>query len=138
MPSHLNLPCLVFKIIANNGPSPEYADLFLKSKSQIPKSKISIPRAYCYFWGSEQRNKIKNETGGRGVSSSKQESAMVWDETEIAVPGWDRDWDDFSGISGIRDGTGMSFGKPGWDRDAPLNTEILAIPDLFEIEKMRK
>ena len=35
--------------------------------------------------------------------------------------GWDRDRDEFLGISGIWDGTGMSFGKPGWDRDAPLN-----------------
>ena len=41
---------------------------------------------------------------------------MGWDETGIPVPGfkipgWDRD--EFSGISGIWDGTGMSFGKPG-------------------------
>ena len=44
-----------------------------------------------------------------------------------------------------RDGTGMSFqefpgsgtslGKPGWDRDAPLNPGIPAIPDLCEIYK---
>ena len=62
---------------------------------------------------------------------------MGWDETGIPVPGckipgWDRDRDEFSGISGIRDGTGMSFGKPGWDRDASFNP---GIPDLFEIEK---
>ena len=67
-------------------------------------------------------------------------SARGWDETGIPVPGckipgWDRDRDEFSGISGIRDGTGMSFGKPGWDRDAPLNPGIPAIPDLFEIDK---
>ena len=30
----------------------------------------------------------------------------------------------------------MSVGKPGWDRDAPLNPGIPAIPDLFEIEKI--
>ena len=29
----------------------------------------------------------------------------------------------------------MGFGKPGWDRDAPLNPGIPAIPDLFEIDK---
>ena len=55
--------------------------------------------------------------------TSNQGSAMGWDETGIPVPGckipgWDRDRDEFSVISGIRDGTGMSFGKPGWDRDA--------------------
>ena len=54
-----------------------------------------------------------------------QGSARGWDETGIPVPGWDRDRDKFSGISGIRDGTGMSFKKPGWDRDAPLKTKIL-------------
>ena len=58
---------------------------------------------------------------------------MGWDETGIQVPGWDRDRDEFSGISGIRDGTGMSFGKPLWDRDASLNP---GISDLFEIEKI--
>ena len=58
----------------------------------------------------------------------------------MAVPTRDRqgdgikpDRDEFSGISGIRDGTGMSFGKPGWDRDASFNP---GIPDLFEIEKI--
>ena len=55
---------------------------------------------------------------------------MGWVETGIPVPGWDRD--EFSGNSGIRDGTGMSFGKPGWDRDAPLKP---VITDFFEIEK---
>ena len=62
--------------------------------------------------------------------SRYQVSAMGRDET--GIPGWDRDRDEFSGISGIRDGTGMSFGKPGWDRDASFNP---GIPDLFEIEK---
>ena len=66
---------------------------------------------------------------------------MGWDETGIPVPGckipgWDRDRDEFSGISGIRDGTGMSFGKPGWDRDAPLNPGIPTIPNLFEIKEI--
>ena len=55
---------------------------------------------------------------------------MGWDKT--GIPGWDRDRDGFSGISGIRDGTGMSFGKLGWHRDASFNP---GIPDLYEIEK---
>ena len=46
-----------------------------------------------------------------------------------------RSRDDFSGISRIRDGTGMSFGKPGGDRNVPFNSGILAIPNLYEIEK---
>ena len=57
----------------------------------------------------------------------EQGSARRWDKTGIPVPGWDRD--EFSGISGIRDGTGMSFEKPGWDRDATVNPGILAIPN---------
>ena len=66
-----------------------------------------------------------------------QGSAMGWDETGIPVPGykipgWDRDRDEFLVISGIRDGTGMSFWKPGRDRDAPLNPGIPVIPDLIE------
>ena len=60
-----------------------------------------------------------------------QGSAMGWDEAGIPVlgckiPEWDRDRDEFSGISGIRDGTGVSFGKPGWDRqDNDINTRTM-------------
>ena len=51
---------------------------------------------------------------------------MGWDTTGIPVPGfeipgWDRDQDEFSRISGIRDGTEMTFGEPGWDRNRPGN-----------------
>ena len=76
------------------------------------------------------------------IIGMSQGSAMGWDETVIPfpgckIPGWDRDRDEFSVISGIRDGTGISFGKPGWDRDAPLNPGIPpAIPDLFEEVKL--
>ena len=53
---------------------------------------------------------------------------MGWDST--GIPEWDRD--EFSIISGIRDGTGITFGEPGWDRDRsvdPAQPEI--VPDLF-------
>ena len=36
-------------------------------------------------------------------------------------PGWDQDRDEFSIISRIRDGTEMTFGEPGWDRNTPGN-----------------
>ena len=62
---------------------------------------------------------------------------MGWDTTGIPVPGfeipgWDRDQDEFSRISGIRDGTEMTFGEPGWDRDRPVDPDQPGIdPDLF-------
>ena len=55
---------------------------------------------------------------------------MRWDSTRIPVPGWHRD--DFSRISGIRDGTEMTFGEPGWGRDRPVDPDQPGIdPDLF-------
>ena len=45
------------------------------------------------------------------------------------LPGWDRDV--FSGISGIRYGTGRSLEKTGWDLDAPIDPGIQAIPELI-------
>ena len=58
-----------------------------------------------------------------GIGKGMKPGSRTWDaESRVG-----RDRDEFSGISGIRDGTGMSFGKPGWDRDASFN--------FFEIEK---
>ena len=74
---------------------------------------ISIYQKWTTRDGFTYTNWADGEPNNWNDRGEGQGSAMGWDETGIPVPrckipGWDRDRDEFSGISGIRDGTGMS------------------------------